>query len=337
MNDPGFIGSVQEMALAEIYKDPRDNLFKVRRSLLLTPSFGAIWYTSVDFGFPSVREAATDLSDNSGTYDETAYHSARAVSLSLLVLQDAYADVYGADEWDDSIDWNSDSYWISRLAGWMSPEARPRLYFRMKGQTGNARFIDLRAAGFSAPTDGSTEREVQMQWINPSGKVYDFDETTLATRDGRTRNEIRQTGVNNPGRTYPEVYPKTYPAIARGSTAVQYDGTVPNGFIARIWSDPGVATVNPRITVVTSDGASRSIGFAGLTIPAGQFLEIDSGERTVTLNADPTLRQNQYLRAPLSWPVFKPGLNTVNFSVDAGGSVGAAAFVETLHFAAFLA
>lgn len=330
-------GSIEEMALAEIYKDPLDGLFKVARSFRLTPSFGVVWYTGVDLGFPEIRSATRDNPDSSGTYDETAYHGARAVSLDLIVLQDAFVDVYGSDEWDNSIDWNSDSYWVSRLGGWMSPELRPRLYFRMKGQSGNARFLDLRPASMSPPIGRGSHREVQLQFVNPSGKILDFDETTAATRDGRTRNEIRQSGVSNPGRTYPEVYPKSYPDIARGSSAISYSGTVSNSFIARIWSDPGVATVDPRITVTGEDGASRTIGFSGLTIPAGQFIEIDTGERTVNMNGNPDLRQNQYLAAPLAWPVFKPGLNQIDFTVGAGGSVGTLAYVETLHYAAYLA
>lgn len=337
-------GAVAQLALAEVVSS--DGLFKVKRSLRLTPSFEAIFYNGFDPGFPSVRESSRDNPDSSGTYDETKYAGARSVSIELTVLRNAYRDVYGFEDWDQSVDWNSDSYWVSRLSSWMSPGLRPRLYFTMQGQSGHARFMDVRPGNFSAPVSGGGEnRPVQLQFVNASGLIFDFDTTTSATRDGRTRTEIRQTEAPHLGRVYPEVYPKTYPETARGSSEVIYTGGVSNGFIVRIYSDPLVATTNPRITVTAPDGSQRSIGFNGLTIPAGQFLEIDTVEKTVTLGGLPELRQNKFLTAPLAWPVLNPGIddngrsgvNTVDFTVAAGGVVGALAYVEVLHYNAFLA
>lgn len=337
-------GSVQEMALVETRREVLSGLYMVRRSLKLTPSFGAIWYNSLDLGFPEVREASRNNPDSSGTYDETAYHGARSVAIELTVLQDAFVGVYGAEDWDPDVDWNSDAEWITELTSWMSPELRPRLFFKMKGQRGNARFVDLRAGNFSAPITGGQSRPVQMQFINPSGKIYDFDTSTAATNDGRTRNEIRQTEAINDGVDPPFAMPLVFPDAARGISKVLYKGAVANGFIARIYSDPLIVTENPRLTVTAPDGTSRTIGFNGLTIPAGQFIEIDTNERTANLNGNPTLRQNQYLAAPLSWPVFRPGvnedgekgINTVDFTVGSGDLVGALAYVETLHYNAYL-
>lgn len=308
-------GHFEEIALVEIYED--ENLNKVQDSLLITPSFGAIWYTDLDFGYPTIRESVSDLPDDSGTYDETRYHGSRSVSLSLVVLDKAFDGIPLTAGWDPSINWDSAGYWVSRLAGWMLPAKRYALHFRRKGQ--EARWMDIRPAGMSAPVtmDQRGTLSVQMQWVCPSGRMYSWNDaynpaltSQTATKDGRHRKDIKPVDSSIPGREYPEPdpYVRDYPARPKGTDSVLYSGTAPNGFVVNLRAE-GSNMVDPRVEVFHPNGSlAGSIGLT-YTVAAGDYVHIDSTAKTVSLNgpARSDNRLNQYLTAPTKWPVLNPG------------------------------
>lgn len=306
---------MRQLALVESYIDPVTARIKVRDSFRVTPSFGAVFYRSLDLGFPDVRSAVQDNPQSDGTYDETRYMGARSVALTGVV-----APSYrhrgidpGAQGWDPNIGWDSPSWFCSYLGGWAAPGRRSHLY--LTEDSGRARFLDVRGESFTAPVDGRSDerREFQMQFVNPSGKIYSFDTGPSGTADGRTRVVIRQTAAQVTGRTYPETAPYTrnYPALQAGSDAALYLGAVPNGFVANVYSGGGTMT-GPRITVTGPDNVSQSIGLSGFTIPAGRIVTFDTINRTVImrpLGSSATNALDQYLAAPLQWPVLKPGVN----------------------------
>lgn len=310
---PDTVGHFTEIALVETYLD--SHLNKVQDSFLICPSFGAVWYTDLDFGFPSIRDVVTDLPGASGTYDETRYHGSRSVALSLVILNNAFSGIPAKSGWDSSVNWDSANYWLSRLGSWMLPEKRYQLYFRRRGL--EPRWMDVRPAAMTAPvTVGSRETlDVQMQWVCPSGRMYswndsyDVDATVQsATRDGRNRKDIKPVDSDLPGREYPETdpYVRDYPARPQGTDSVLYAGTAPTGFITNLHAK-GSTLVDPRIEVFQPNGElSGSIGL-DYTVAAGDYISIDSTEKTVLLNGVAGNRLNQYLLAPMKWPVLTPG------------------------------
>lgn len=348
-------GHFTQIALAETYRE--DSLHKTLDSFLITPSFGAVWYTDVDLGFPEVRASVSALPGANGTFDETRYHGARSVSMGLIILEGAFSGLAEASGWDASVPWDSANYWLSRLGAWMLPESRYRLYVRKKGL--GPRWLDVRPAGMSAPItiDSNGSLAVQLQWANPSGRMYSFNDTydpakadlpQSATRDGRHRKDVRVFGTPVPGRTYPETAPyvRDYPTPPRGTDSLVYGGTAPTGFIVRMHAK-GSPLVNPRLTLTAPDGsAAGSIGVSYTAI-AGDFIEIDTEKREVTLNGLPAARLNQYVAAPLRWPQLHPGrdpltpagvagidgFNRIEFSAD---TFDTAAFAEVAWYDAFL-
>lgn len=312
-----IIGAVKQLALVETYVEPVSRLLKVNDSFPITPSFGAVWYRTLDLGFPDTRSSSQENPQNDGTHDETQYTGARSISIDGVVLGDAFGDTPSLFTWDSEVQWNSASWWVSLLSSWASPARRFRLYFT--DESGRARFMDVRGDAFSSDISKNSDlvREFQLQLVNPSGKIFSFDARPGSTPDGRTAYQINITAAASPGRAYPELAPylRNYPAASAGELGINYQGTVANGCIIEV--DSGSSTLNaPRFTFTAPDGSVSSIGLQTMTspIPSGQTLRFDTVERTVTVtptNATGVTPTNyaQYLAAPLQWPQLKPGIN----------------------------
>lgn len=313
---PEVIGAIKQLALVETYIDATTRLIKVNDSFPITPSFGAVWYRTLDLGFPSTRASVQENPQSDGTHDETQYTGARSVTIEGVIIGDAYGDMPTLYGWPSEVEWNSASWFVSLLSGWASPARRYRLYFT--DETGRSRFMDVRGDAFDAKVSKNSDavRDFQLQMVNPSGKVYSFDSSPTASPDGRTRYVVRLASSDS-GRAYPETAPylRDYPAASIGVDSILYRGTVPAGALIEV--DTGSGTLNaPRVTFTAPDGTTASIGLQtmGTAIPAGQTLRFDTVARTVTVtptNASAVAPVNyaQYLAAPLQWPQLRPGIN----------------------------
>lgn len=326
------LGAFEQMALVETYVGS-DGLTTVRDSFRLTPSFGAVYYQTVDLGFPDVRSSVQDNPQADGTYDETRYLGARTIAITGTVLNNAFGDTPELSGWDPSIGWNSASWFCRYLSSWANPARRCRLYFT--DDSGASRYLDIRGDSFSAPVDQTAHayRSFQIGFVNPSGKIYSFSTDADATADGRNRQRIRQSSFDVPGRAYPEVgpYRRQYPSLV-GAESVDYGGTVSNGFVANIYTSSQPMT-GPRLSVTSPDGTVQTIGITGYTIPAHSVVTVDTLERTITTSDGLSL--DEYKTAPLQWPQLRPGItsgrargyNTIGFTIASGASD---AYVEIL-------
>lgn len=312
MTEP--IGAIKQLALAETYVDQDTQLVLVRDSIPITPSFGVIWWRELDFGFPDVRAAVQEHPQADGTFDETRYTGARLITVSGVVLNDAYDQMPVIENWPTDILWNSSSWWCSVLSAWASPRRRYRLYFT--DDSGASRYMDVRGDGFSSTYDKTSRayREFQLSMVCPSGKIYTFAQGNGATSDGFNTQGIVPQGVEVEGRAYPETgpYTRNYPPAAEGSSQVFYLGSVPTGFVVRIYAG-STGVTGPRLTVTAPDRSERSIGLgASYTLPAKATLTIDTNARTVTMREEHSnidVSVAQYLAAPLQWPQLYPGIN----------------------------
>lgn len=330
-------GAMEQLALVEWYEV--GGVWKVRDSLLITPTFGAIWYQDFDLGFPEIRSSSQDNPDSDGTYDTTSYHGARAVSLAVTVVDQAFEGLEHRITGFDPA-WNSASHWVSTLAGWMSPARRNvRLYLARRGQ--DRRWMDVRPAGLTEGGyfgPGSPTRNVQLQFVNPSGRMYRYDEGPLATLDGRTRTQVLFGGTEVPGFTMPLTFPITFGGKPPGSDSVVSYGTANTPLILQVSSDVATATVDPRVTVQHLDalGApdypAQSIGLTGYTLPAGNFLTFDTTTKEIYLGNDRAQRLGKYLGRS-EWPVLRPGYNRVTLTAT---SAGAGATATLIHSDAYL-
>lgn len=358
-----LVGHIEQMALVQTIADPQNGqLRSVTDSLQLTPMVGWGAYTDIDFGTAEVDAVSTPYADRSGTFNETRYHRASSVSISMVLLDDWFPPE-GRGVWPS--DMNRSSYWIQRLGQWVRPSMHGQLYFRMRGRS-SAYWMNIVGNGMTnAITMADRQlRRTQLNFVNPDGQVYRFNAsydvdpaTTAALKDGRSRVTVRYGGSPVGGFTMPITFPMTFPSgTHRDPATVDYLGTAENGFVARIYAGTGAITYNARLDVTHEEtGITESIGFkAPITGPAcaaripsrtsgdvAQFVEIDTNKRSVTMNADPNSRQNQYLSTPLNWPMLRPGRNRLVFTTNpqpngsASPDPGSDGYIEVTWFEAY--
>ena len=348
-----ILGAMKQIGLAETYTDPADKIIKILDSFPITPSFGAVYYRSLDFGFPNVRDSVQDNPQADGTIDETQYTGARNVSIEGTVIGNAFGNDPAINGWPSDIQWNSASWFISLLSAWASPARRYRLYFQ--DEIGRSRFMDVRGASFTAQIEkfSDEKREFQLQMVNPSGKIYSFASGDETWPDGRYRRQIIMVPGEEDGRSYPlggAPYNRTYPEGFDGYRDVPYGGTVPNGVLIEIYTGEAVMK-GPRITFTAPNGQVSEIGLdVALEIPAGATLYIDTIARTVsyqTYSGGVFVNHPcaQYLKAPLQWPQLRTGIrqsdqtrgfNKVTFTTPVDGSFHETATTHVIYHEADL-
>ncbi|MGH9252557.1 MAG: hypothetical protein ACRD0W_24020, partial [Acidimicrobiales bacterium] len=102
-----------------------------------------------------------------------------------------------------------------------------------------------------------------------SGQLHSTDPIPLPTQVG--------------GLTVPFAAPFSVPGMVIGGRVdLLNEGTTEAGLVVRI---DGPVT-EPRLTLQRPDGAIQSVTWHGLTIPAGQFLIVDTAARQAFLNGD---------------------------------------------------
>lgn len=256
----------------------------------LTPENGVL-VTVFDPGFPSPRSSSSPRPDADGEDDRTAYVGARAVVLQGTVARTA-------TETRGEI--------LDRLRAFTLPRRRPWLYFTTE-DGGDERRIRLVASEHSAPLEHPGSAEVSVAWRGPDGfaeSVVDLLETASATPDVEA------------GRTYPRTYFLVYPDSSPvGSVLVVNPGNAPASPVLELY---GPAT-DPVIANVTT---GKVLAFAGLEVAAGDFLEIDTAEKTILLNGIPSASRYGFVDfAVSSWWDLEPGDNLVRYypaAFDAG-------------------
>jgi len=239
--------------------------------------------TELNLGFPAIREVTDNNPDRNGTTDRTRLWGSRAVSANITALAGARAiiDQVAAD-----------------FAPYMLPDVRPVLHYILDRPNAPERTLTLRAAGYAAPIAGPYERDLQLQWVAPDPIAYGAaqqEETALAGTP------------TSPGRVYNLTFNRIYPP---GSGAPS----------TAILSSPGQIGVHPHTRIygpITQpqlimqrqpDGTSTQFNFiASFVLSAGQWVDIDSANRTVFLQGDPTRNAAASVDwSTSSWPYIPP-------------------------------
>lgn len=249
---------------------------------------------SLDLGHPNVRAVVADRPGAHGTVDETQYFGARSVALKLNV----FAGTLG-----------SRRAILDRIAPFCDPGRRSVL--RYEDPTGGGiRALVLRASDASAPLTNPTLTEMAVSWVAPSGLIYADDEKT----------EIAQpfTAVA-PGLTFDTGFPASFPSFVSSAAALLNEGTLNAHWTADLY---GPFTGPALINRTTGEG----LYLPGLSVGAGDYLHLDSLNRTVTLNGSDGATRYGYLDFVNStWWTLAPGLTMVEFSPASSASPASAA------------
>ena len=272
-----------------------------RELVLLPRQDDGIYLQSLDAPMPEVRAVTEARTDDDGERDTTQLFGARACSIELLVTE-------AARTFEDDI------------ARYLHPRVRPYLVVEDTGWS-QARRLGLRSDQFSAPLgvdlplrDG---RRVQVQWRCPDG-VWEADALSSATVNADVD---ATTGLSLPF-SLPVALAATQ---ASGAATVSNVGAVPAHFTARLYgpcTDPSLR----------NETTGEEITFAGgLVLAAGDYIEIDTRDRTAYLTVNGSSSRVDRLGfldwAASSWWQLEPGINQIRYAPSAT-SAGAAAVIE---------
>jgi hypothetical protein len=243
----------------------------------------------LDLGDAETRDVVDDAPDADGTDDTTAYIGARAVTLQLLV---------------ESTDSPSTRAALThRLRAFTHSRIRPRLYFQLTPDDPEM-MVTLRRGPFSdvwAPNT-TVRNKVTVQWIAPSGIIESaalHQAVANAAGDGES------------GRAYDLVEDRDYGASEPlGSVNATNAGTADAYPVIRLY---GPCT-DPTIESLTQ---GKVLAFAGLTIGAGEFLEINTRAKTINYQGDPNdSRYDKFVFPTSAWWTLSPGVNRLRFAPD---------------------
>lgn len=252
-------------------------------TLLLDPYSGFV-INAIDLGDAVTREVVDDAVDADGTDDTTAFTGARTITLQMKLVPPA-------GETKQSM--------RTRLRAFTHPRLRPILYVQFDDEVEQR--IVLRRSKWSNVAESPALAPVTVQWVAPTGIIESAELHQVVANASGTGSEG--------GRTYDKTYDKTYTGgTTVGSATAENAGTADAYPLLRIY---GPCT-NPTIEQITQ---GRELVFSALTINAGEFLEVDTRERTIRYNGDPADSRYDNLDFPDSqWWTLSPGTNLLRLN-----------------------
>jgi len=243
---------------------------------------------SFEFGFPTVREVANPRSLTDGTYDDTRFVGARAVTIQL-----------GLDGRRRSL-----QDLLDNVRAYCHPGRRPYLHYLP--ESGAERRLPLRGADCPTVWDRPDYMTCAAQFVNWTGlaEASDLSSATI----------IADPYGSEKGRDYDLLFDRHYPDTpAYESVTVDNVGNAPAYWWARIYGD----CTNPSLTI---NGAQLDFSRSGgLSLVAGDYVQVDTRTRAV-LASNGEDRYSQVQFSIWTWPLLRPGLNSVIFDADALGA-----------------
>lgn len=255
-------------------------------SVDLENSAAGYFCSSLDLGYPEVREVTANRPDQDGIDDRTRYVGGRVVTAAITAIAGAGASIDGA---------------ASSFAPFMDPSTRPELHYVLDRPGSPERVLSgLRAAAFAWPIVGPYERDIQLQWLASDPFAHDPSQQTATAWSG---------SATAPGRVYNLTFNRTYPP----------GGTSPNTAIVTNGGDVGLSPllrfygpISGGYVLFAWPGGSGRVGFvSSFVINAGSYVDVDTRRHTARLNgiADPAYSVLVSLDwSTLSWPVVPPGV-----------------------------
>lgn len=262
--------------------------------LILDDWESGIACTAFDPGWPTARDVVSNRPGGNGTIDETSYFGARAVTAQLAI----YGGTAGTRRAN-----------LDKLAPFCDPGRRPVVEYQ--DPTGGVRRqMTLRAQPGTAPLTNPSITEAQVSWVAPSGLI---ESALLST-------EWIAPAADAPGLGFPYSFPVSWPAFTGGPVMAVNGGTLPAEWRAAIFGPvTGPALVN--------DAAGQRLSFPGLSIAAGDYLLLDSAERTVLLNGvEGSSRYGALDFTESTWWQLGIGASHLQFTAEAFGDSPAVLF-----------
>jgi hypothetical protein len=246
------------------------------------PDYGIV-VSDVDFGFPAVRAVITNRPGSDGALDDSQFHGSRVVSVT--------GSVYDGTSF-------TRPQLLDRFAAYCHPSRRPTLVWSDSGQ--DLRYATLRVDQHSGPRSNPSLTKIQAQWTVPDGVVRSLAERSVDLEPSQAA----------PGRSFAtwNANPLTFPSFIGGP------GDALN--LGSTWSDWRALVYGPCVgPAITNVSTGATISFSGLTIAAGDYLDVNTATHTAILNSVPGSSRYSFLDfATSSWWRLPPGDSSVTFT-----------------------
>lgn len=266
-----------------------------------------------DISPAKVREVSRLRALADGTFDDTQYTGARAVTATIR-LREQYCGENGQYTMQDLFD---------MLAPFTQPRRRYDWTWVLPGSRGSARRrLFVRGEGYPIAIESSKHPTVVCSWVAPDGEITSADGGPEG--DGTFCQSITPSQDTEDGRTYDLTFDRVYPPSAGiGARIIHVGGNERTHWRATIYAESGnpMLVVNGTPILFTENG--------GLALTPGTWVTIDTRERTIYLNDDPL--QSRYNRTNyFDWQwsdlMLKPGENLVRYTAETIGPNTSALF-----------
>jgi len=241
--------------------------------------------TSLDLGFPAVREVVFEMAYTNGTWDETGFYASSAVSIGLG-LDGAKAPV---------------QVLLDRIRSFVMPNRRPRLRYMPNGYT-TYREMVLRGQDCQAVFDNPRVMACVASFVCPSGRAYEY------LPDSPNGMRCVLFSFDEPGgRTYNRTYNWSYPLGLTSAVNVINEGNANSPWTLTIFG-PVVAPIVDFMYL----GVTFSLSFNRLgqfSLGPDEWVEVNSEQRTA-VKQDGTSVYANMTSAVL--PFLRPGQTTLH-------------------------
>lgn len=251
--------------------------------------------SSFEVSFPAERAVVRNRALTDGVQDDTTYLGARVVTVGLRL--------------DSSV--MPTQALLDMVMPFVSPRRRPLLVYKVQqprqyecdpvDDPSYVRTFRLRGVDAPLVVDAPKYTSIGLQWVTTDAYALALDETCAVANT---------TGVEF-GRDYDLTFDRSYPPSPPfGVTQFQVGGNAPTD-----WTGTVTAEVeDPQLLV-----NDVTIEFTGLTLTAGQTINIDTKARTILRNNDPTDSVFGFTNfADWTWDQlrFDAGLNQIRMEGD---------------------
>jgi len=273
------------------------------RTVALEDPAAGYFCSSLDLGYPDVREVVNPRPGQHGVDDRTQYFGGRVITAEVRALAGARARI-------DEV--------ASSFAPYVLPAARVTLHYVLDRDGNPERMIRVRGSGYAWPIAGADQREIHLQWMAADPVLYDAAERTVIAWSG--------SSVSS-GRRYPLRYDRTYPP-GQGERVlgrIEHAGEVDARPILRIYGP--ITTPAVAFSSYHPDGfylGGFSVAFTpGFLIDAGRYVEVDTTAYTARRDGDPTQPvEHNLVWTSLRWPVLAPAPAYTLMQLDGSSTTG---------------
>lgn len=217
--------------------------------------------TSFAIGWPQVREVVDNKALADGTIDTTTYLGSRSVTIALRLDNTGCAGFSTQDL-------------VDLVTPYLSPRIRPTLVYTIDENDSDpthVRSLLLRGVDGPLTVDAPKALTLVCQWVAADSFTSAIEESCAVAN---------LTGTSELGRDYDLTFDRDYPFSPPFGITYFY----PNGNAPMDWTGTITAQVaNPTIYV-----NGIAVSFTGVTLLAGQTININTATRTILRNNDPT-------------------------------------------------